>query len=178
MTSAQETVSPSEKHIQEKSTDYESLFNNPLWTTNPDLTQPTSEIKFAIRYHETVKPEEQYGSKKAFFKHGSHVEEKEFKHSQECNCIGGWAEPPYESPWCKIIDERVDDSNKHAPEEIEAKAEKKREKEPSEFNKNMLHGLGRYRPYQHHTTFSCYLSLIDYSSMLKPFRRLTKTVRN
>lgn len=109
MTSAQETVSPSEKHIQEKSTDYESLFNNPLWTTNPDLTQPTSEIKckttlsdlpqheliiyiVAIRYHETVKPEEQYGSKKAFFKHGSQVEEKEFKHSQECNCIGGWAE--------------------------------------------------------------------------------------
>ncbi|OJJ87187.1 uncharacterized protein ASPGLDRAFT_55667 [Aspergillus glaucus CBS 516.65] len=199
MTSVQETVSPSEKHIQEESTDYESLFNNSLWITNPDLTQPASEtkaaevieeppsqpkslshgerikelkfllkdsqlkyqkenIQAAIKYHETFKPEEQCGSKKAFFKHGSQVEEEEFKHPQACNCIGGWAEPPYENPWCKIIDERVDDSNQRVPEEIEAKAEKKREKELRELNKNMLHGLG--------------------SSMFKPFRRLTKAVRN
>lgn len=150
MTSVQETVSPSEKHIQEESTDYESLFNNSLWITNPDLTQPASEtkgktplsdpsqheliifiaaevieeppsqpkslsheerikelklllkdsqlkyqkenIQAAIKYHETFKPEEQCGSKKAFFKHGSQVEEEEFKHPQACNCIGGWAE--------------------------------------------------------------------------------------
>lgn len=150
MTSAQETVSPSEKNIQEESTDYESLFNNLLWTTNPDLTQPASKtkgkapltdpsqheliisiaakvteeppsqpkslthgerikelesllkypqlkyqeegIQAAIKYHETFNPEEQCGSKKAFFKHGSQVEEEEFKHPRACNCIGGWAE--------------------------------------------------------------------------------------
>lgn len=45
MTSVQETVSSSEKQIQEESTDYESLFNNPLWNTSPDLTQPASETK-------------------------------------------------------------------------------------------------------------------------------------
>ncbi|ODM22279.1 hypothetical protein SI65_03125 [Aspergillus cristatus] len=200
MSSAQETVSPSEKHIQEEPAEYRSLFNDPLWNTNPDLTKPASDtkaaevtkeppsqpkwslshgerikelrsllkdpklkydkenIQAAIKYHKTFKPEEQCGSKKAFFKHGSQVDEGEFKHPQACNCIGGWAEPPYENPWGQIIDEKVYDANQCVREDTEAKAEKKMEKELRELNKGTLHGLA--------------------SSMLEPFRRLTKAFRN
>jgi len=45
MSSAQETVSLSEKHIQEEPAEYKILFNDPLWNTNPDLTKPASDTK-------------------------------------------------------------------------------------------------------------------------------------
>lgn len=57
-----------------------------------NLKYDKENIQAAIKYHKTFKPEEQCGSKKAFFKHGSQVDEEEFKHPQACNCIGGWAE--------------------------------------------------------------------------------------
>jgi len=63
-----------------------------LLLKNPKFKYDKENIQAAIRYHKTFKPEEQCGSKKAFFKHGSQVNEEEFKHPQECKCIGGWAE--------------------------------------------------------------------------------------